>query len=81
MQSDTIKEVLKLTVATWRASRDFFLSIEVWLMVLMSVLTVAGVWLAFAIEPASLLCFGLVAVYLSARVVLHAKGILRWPFI
>jgi hypothetical protein len=41
---------------------------------------VGGVFLAFMGEPASLLAFGVVIAYFTARPILHVRGILRWPF-
>ena len=65
----------------WREAAGFFFSIELWLMVLVAVATVGGVWLAFMGDARSLLAFGFVIAYMTVRPVLHVKGILKWPFI
>lgn len=63
-----------------RAAAGFLLTIEVWMMVVVAAATVAGFWLAFVGNPGSLLAFAFAAGYLAARVVLHLKRILSWPF-
>ncbi len=65
----------------WREAAGFFFSIELWLMVLVAVATVGGVWLAFMGDARSLLAFGFAIAYMTVRPVLHVKGILKWPFI
>mgnify|MGYP000654264150 CR=1 FL=1 len=77
----TLKEAGALALRTWRNAAPFFLSIELALMVLAAVATVAGVWLAVMLDPLSLLSFGFVIAYLATRIVLHVKGKLGWPFI
>lgn len=74
-------EALKLIVATWRNAAPFFASIEVWLMVLVAAATVGGVFLAAMGDARSLLAIGFAVGYLVLRPVLHAKGILAWPFL
>jgi hypothetical protein len=76
----TFKEVSVLLPRVWKEAGKFFNSIEVALMLLMAVSTVAGVWLAFTADLRCLLFFGLVIGYFTARPILHVKGILRWPF-
>jgi cytochrome c biogenesis factor len=77
----TLKEAGALALRTWRNAAPFFLSIELALMVLAAVATVAGVWLAVMQDARSLLAFGFAIVYVATRIVLHAKGKLGWPFI
>ena len=77
----TIKEASALTLNVWREAIHFFLSIELWLMVLVAAATVGGVWLAVLGDARSLLSFGFVIAYLVTRSVLHVKRILSWPFI
>ena len=77
----TFKEACILLLQVWRASAGFFLSIELWLMVLVAASTVGGAWLAVMGEAWSLLAFGFVFGYVGARTVLHLKRILAWPFI
>lgn len=81
MAHDTIKHALGVLRQIWHASRAFFFSIELWLMVLVAYVTVGGVWPAFMGELTCLVCFGGVTAYLVARVVLHIKRIVRWPFL
>lgn len=77
----TPREALKLIVETWRRSAGFLASIEVWLMVLVAAATVGGVFLAAMGDVRSLLAIGFAVGYLVLRPVLHAKGILSWPFL
>lgn len=77
----TIKEAGALALRVWRQAAGFFLSIELLLMVMVAIATVAGVWLAFMGEVLSLFSFGFAIVYVTTRAVLHAKRILNWPFI
>ena len=77
----TIKEAIALTLRVWRAASAFFLSIELWLMVLVADATVGGVFLAFMGNPLSILAFGFAVAYVGTRAVLHAKRILHWPFV
>ena len=74
-------EALKLITATWRRAIPFFASIEVWLMVMVAAATVCGIFLAAMGDARCLLAIGFAVGYLVLRPVLHAKGILRWPFI
>ena len=77
----TIKEAWALTLRVWREAIHFFLSIELWLMVLVAGATVGGVWLAALGDGRSLLAFGFAIAYVVTRSVLHVKRILGWPFI
>lgn len=78
-------ELIKLALAglhlLWRESSDFFLSIEFWLMLLVSGVTVGAVWLAYLGDLRCLLCFGFALGYLCLRVSLHLRRVLSWPFI
>jgi hypothetical protein len=77
----TIKEAGALMLRAWREASSFFLSIELWLMVLVAFATVGGVFLAAVGDARCLLPFGFALAYLAARSVLHHKRILAWPFI
>ncbi|WP_426338624.1 hypothetical protein ACN9MZ_19600 [Pseudoduganella sp. S-14] len=77
----TPREAFKLMMATWRRAAPFFASIEVWLMVLVAAMTVGGVFLAAMGDARSVLAIGSAVGYLVLRPVLHAKGILSWPFL
>ena len=77
----TLKEAGALALRTWRKAAPFFLSIELALMVLVAVATVAGVWLAAMLDTRSLLAFGFAIAYMATRTVLHLKRKLTWPFI
>lgn len=77
---NTLKSARKLTTRVWRESAVFFKSIEVWLMVLVAVAMVAGVFFAFMLDVRGVFAFGFVISYFIARPVLHARGILKWPF-
>lgn len=77
----TPQEAFKVIARTWRQATPFFTSIEVWLMVLVAASTVGGIFLAAMGEPSSLLAIGFAVGYLVLRPVLHAKGILSWPFL
>ena len=77
----TVKDIAVLTLRVWRSAAAFFLSIELALMLLVAVATVAGVWLAVLHDAYSLLAFGFAIAYVAARIVLHAKRILSWPFL
>lgn len=77
----TPREAFKVTVKTWRQAAPFFASIEVWLMVLVAATTVGGIFLAAMGDVRSLLAIGFAVGYLVVRPVLHAKGILSWPFL
>ena len=77
----SLKEAGALALRTWRNAAPFFLSIELALMVLVSMSTVAGVWLAVMLDARSLLAFGFAIAYVVTRTVLHLKRKLSWPFI
>jgi hypothetical protein len=49
-------------------------------MVMLSFVTVAGVWLAVMGDLRCLLAFGAAGAYLTARPLLHMKRVLAWPF-
>jgi hypothetical protein len=76
----SVRDLLALFARAWREASGYFKSIEVWLMFAMAGALVGGVFLAFMGEPASLLAFGVVIAYFTARPILHVRGILRWPF-
>lgn len=75
-----IKSAIALARGIWREASGFLLSIELWLLMLVAASLVAGVFLAFTGDLRSLLLFGFVIAYFTARPVLHVKGILKWPF-
>ncbi|KQW93690.1 hypothetical protein ASC94_13930 [Massilia sp. Root418] len=77
----SIKEACALALRVWRDASPFFFSIELWLMVLVAVASVSGVFLAFMGDPLSILAFGFAIAYVGTRAVLHARRILSWPFI
>jgi hypothetical protein len=77
----TFRDAVALILRAWRLSIPFFASIELWLMVLVAVATVGGVWLTALADGRAVLAFGFAIGYVAARVVLHAKRILNWPFI
>jgi hypothetical protein len=77
----TLKEAGTLTLDVWREALHFFLSIELWLMVLVAGATVGGVWLAVLGDARSLLAFGFAIAYVVARSILHVKRIVSWPFV
>ena len=77
----TIGDAARLVLRAWREASAFFLSLELWLMVLVAGATVAGVWLAVMVDARSLLAFGFAIGYVVARSALHVKRILAWPFI
>jgi hypothetical protein len=77
----TIKEAAALLLRVWREASAFFLSIELWLMVLVAFATVAGAWFAVLGDARCLLAFGFAAAYVATRAVLHIKRKLAWPFI
>lgn len=76
----TFREAAALAQRAWREASGFFLSIEVWLMVLAAAASVGGFWLALMGDawslPACAFGFG----YIPLRAVLHARRILAWPF-
>lgn len=74
-------EALKAIIAAWRDARPFFASVEVWLMVLVAASIVGGMFLAAMGDARCLLAVGFGVGYLVLRPVLHAKGILSWPFL
>jgi len=77
----TIKNTAALALRVWRDAAAFFLSIELLLMLLVAGAAVGGVFLAVMHEVTSLLAFGFVISYIAARVTLHVKRVLSWPFI
>lgn len=77
----TLKQAGALALRTWRNAAPFFLSIELALMLLVAVSTVAGVWLAVMLDARSLLAFGFAVAYLVTRTLLHVQRKLSWPFI
>ncbi len=77
----TLGEAVALLQRVWHEASAFFLSIELWLMVLVAASTVGGVWLAVMGDAWSLLAFAFAFGYVGARTVLHLKRILNWPFI
>ena len=81
VEVNTFREACALIARVWRESAGFFKSVEVWLLVLVAVAMVAGVFFAFMLDPRGLLAFGFVLAYLVGRPVLHARGILNWPFL
>lgn len=76
-----IKDVAALTLRVWREAAPFFLSIELWLMLLVAAATVGGLFLAVLHDGRSLLAFGFAAGYLGLRSALHVKRIVAWPFL
>lgn len=76
-----LKDACALTLRVWRQASPFFLSIELWLMVLVAGATVGGLFLAVLHDARSLLAFGFAIGYIALRSVLHVRRILSWPFI
>ncbi|MFC3458559.1 MULTISPECIES: hypothetical protein [Massilia] len=77
----TLKDACALTLRVWRQACPFFLSIELWLMVLVAGATVGGLFLAVLHDARSLLAFGFALGYVALRAVLHVRRILSWPFV
>ncbi|MFC5479157.1 hypothetical protein [Massilia suwonensis] len=77
----TLKEARALALRVWRDASTFFLSIELALMVLVAVSTVAGVFLAAMGDLRCILAFGFAIAYVATRSVLHVRRKLSWPFI
>lgn len=77
----TFNEARALALRVWRNAAAFFLSIELALMLLVALSTVAGLFLAFMGDFRSILCFGFAIGYMAARTVLHLKRKLSWPYI
>ncbi|MBD8530509.1 MULTISPECIES: hypothetical protein [unclassified Massilia] len=77
----TLKDASALLRRVWRNAIPFFLSIELALMVLVAIATVAGVFFAAMGDLRSVLAFGFVIAYVGTRSVLHVKRIVSWPFI
>jgi hypothetical protein len=77
----TLKDATALLRRVWRNAIPFFLSIELALMVLVAVATVAGVFFAVMGDLRSVLAFGLAITYVGTCLVLHVKRIVNWPFI
>ena len=76
----TFRDAAALTGRAWRAAAPFFLSIELLLMVLAAAATVSGFWLAATGDAWSLPILVFAFGYIPARMVLHLKRILAWPF-
>lgn len=77
----TFRQAVVLLLRVWREAFGFFISIELWLMVLVAAATVGGAWLAVMGSAWSLLAFGFASGYIGTRTVLHVRRILSWPFI
>jgi hypothetical protein len=77
----TIGDVAATMRQVWREAARFLLSIELWLMVLVAFATVGGFWLAVMGSALCLPAFGFAGAYVGARVTLHVKRIVAWPFI
>jgi len=77
----SLKEAGALTLRIWRQALPFFLSIELWLMLLATGATVGGLFLAVLHDARSLLAFGFALEYVALRAVLHLRRILSWPFV
>lgn len=77
----TLRQFAELPSQLWRETAGFLLSIELWMMLLLSWATVAGFWLAFMRDLLCLLPFGFAVAYPIVRVTLHIKRILHWSFI
>lgn len=77
----TFRQAVELLLRVWREAFSFFISIELWLMVLVAAAMVGGAWLAVMGSAWSLLAFGFASGYIGIRTVLHVKRILSWPFI
>lgn len=77
----TFRDAVVLVLRAWRQSIPFFVSIELWLMLLVAVATVGGVWLTAMADGRAVLAFGFAIGYVATRTVLHVKRILHWPFI
>ena len=78
---DTLKQACALPLRVWREAFPFFLSIELWLMLLAAGATVGGLFLAVLHDARSLLAFGFALGYVALRAVLHLRRILSWPFV
>jgi hypothetical protein len=76
----TFKEATALLLHIWRDSKAFFLSIELWLLLLVAGATVGGFWLAVLGDGWALACLGFAFGYPLLRVMLHVKRVLAWPF-
>jgi hypothetical protein len=77
----SIQQAAKQVLRAWRGASPFFLSIELWLVVLVAFAIVGGMFLAVLGDLRCLLPFGFAGAYLVARPMLHVKRILAWPFI
>jgi hypothetical protein len=77
----TIQHVATQVLRAWRGALPFFLSIELWLVVLVAFAIVGGMFLAVLGDLRCLLPFGFAGAYLVVRPMLHVKRILAWPFI
>lgn len=76
----TFKDAAELVLRVWRDASGFFLSIEVWLMVLVAGAAVGGFWLAVMGDAWSLPLCAFAFGYMPTRAILHARRILAWPF-
>ncbi|MCD2518441.1 hypothetical protein LQ564_19245 [Massilia sp. G4R7] len=76
-----IRDAAASMLQAWREARGFFLSIEVWMMLLVAGASVGGAWLALlgSLWGLALLVFAIG--YIPARAVLHARQVLSWPFV
>lgn len=77
----TVREAATLVRRTWRGAASFFLSLELWLVVLAAGATVGGMFLAVVGDARCLLAFGFAFGYLALRVNLHLRRVLAWPFL
>jgi hypothetical protein len=77
----TFREAIALLRRVWQEASGFFLSIELWLMVLAAGTLVGGAFLAVMGDAWSLAAFAFAFGYVAARTVLHLKRILAWPFL
>lgn len=77
----TFRAAAAVLLVALRASRGFFLSIELWMMVLVAGATVGGAWLALLGSGWSMAVLAFAIGYVPARAVLHAKQVLSWPFL
>lgn len=80
-ETKTFQDAAAALVHALRASRGFFLSIELWMMVLVAGATVGGAWLALLGNGWSLAVLAFAIGYVPARTVLHARQVLSWPFL
>lgn len=79
--STSWREVVAALRTIRREAGGFFISIELWMMVLLSWVTVAGFWLAYTGQLLAVPVFGAAIGYIVLRVVLHRRRVLAWPFL